>query len=88
MAPIARQGEPQVFARLDGEIYTKTGDDGTTGFLGNRRVPKDDVRIEAYGTIDELNSVLGVARAREWIRHGSSGRPAPGRAFRPRLGPG
>ncbi len=44
-------------------IYTKTGDDGTTGFLGNRRVPKDDLRIEAYGTIDELNSVLGVARA-------------------------
>jgi cob(I)alamin adenosyltransferase len=44
-------------------IYTKTGDDGTTGFLGNRRVPKDADRIEAYGTIDELNSVLGVARA-------------------------
>jgi cob(I)alamin adenosyltransferase len=44
-------------------IYTKTGDDGTTGFLGNRRVPKDDPRVEAYGTIDELNSVLGVARA-------------------------
>jgi len=44
-------------------IYTKTGDDGTTGFLGPGRVPKDDLRIEAYGTIDELNSVLGVARA-------------------------
>jgi cob(I)alamin adenosyltransferase len=44
-------------------IYTRTGDDGTTGFLGNRRVPKDDQRIDAYGTIDELNSVLGVARA-------------------------
>ncbi|HKI17655.1 MAG TPA: cob(I)yrinic acid a,c-diamide adenosyltransferase [Isosphaeraceae bacterium] len=44
-------------------IYTRTGDDGTTGFLGNRRVPKDDHRIDAYGTIDELNSVLGVARA-------------------------
>jgi len=44
-------------------IYTRTGDDGTTGFLGNRRVSKDDQRIEAYGTIDELNSVLGVARA-------------------------
>lgn len=44
-------------------IYTKTGDDGTTGFLGNRRIPKDDPRIDAYGTIDELNSVLGVARA-------------------------
>ena len=44
-------------------IYTRTGDDGTTGILGNRRVLKDDQRIEAYGTIDELNSVLGVARA-------------------------
>src|SRR5512135_1868022 len=45
------------------KIYTKTGDDGLTGLLGNRRVPKDDARIEAYGTIDELNAVLGVARA-------------------------
>jgi cob(I)alamin adenosyltransferase len=45
------------------KIYTKTGDDGTTGLLGNRRVPKDDLRIEAYGTIDELNAVLGLARA-------------------------
>ncbi len=44
-------------------IYTKTGDDGTTGFLGNRRIPKDDPRIDAYGTIDELNSVFGVARS-------------------------
>jgi cob(I)alamin adenosyltransferase len=44
-------------------IDTRTGDDGTTGFLGNLRVPKDDRRVEAYGTIDELNSVLGVARA-------------------------
>lgn len=45
------------------KIYTKTGDDGTTGLLGARRVPKDDLRIEAYGTVDELNAVLGVARA-------------------------
>jgi cob(I)alamin adenosyltransferase len=45
------------------KIYTKTGDEGTTGLLGSRRVPKDDVRIEAYGTIDELNAVLGLARA-------------------------
>jgi cob(I)alamin adenosyltransferase len=48
-------------------IYTKTGDDGTTGFLGNRRVPKDADRIEAYGTIDELNSVLGVARSQGMV---------------------
>jgi cob(I)alamin adenosyltransferase len=45
------------------KIYTKTGDDGITGLLGNRRVPKDDLRIEAYGTIDELNATLGLARA-------------------------
>ncbi len=45
------------------KIYTKTGDEGITGLLGNRRIPKDDIRIEAYGTIDELNAVLGLARA-------------------------
>ena len=45
------------------KIYTKTGDDGTTGLLGAGRVPKYDSRIESYGTIDELNAVLGVARA-------------------------
>jgi cob(I)alamin adenosyltransferase len=44
-------------------IYTRTGDDGTTGLLASGRVPKDDLRIEAYGTVDELNSVLGIARA-------------------------
>lgn len=43
------------------KIYTKTGDDGTTALFGGRRVPKHDMRIEAYGTVDELNSVLGVA---------------------------
>src|SRR5512144_1324279 len=41
-------------------IYTKTGDDGTTGLIGGKRVHKDDVRIEAYGSIDELNALLGV----------------------------
>ena len=43
------------------KIYTKTGDDGTTGLFGGNRVPKNDSRIEAYGELDELNSVLGVA---------------------------
>ncbi|HEX5052422.1 MAG TPA: cob(I)yrinic acid a,c-diamide adenosyltransferase [Planctomycetota bacterium] len=44
-------------------IYTGTGDDGSTGLFGNRRVPKDHLRIEAYGTIDELNSFLGLLRS-------------------------
>lgn len=45
------------------KIYTKTGDEGTTGILGSKRLRKDDARIEAYGTVDELNAALGVARA-------------------------
>lgn len=44
-------------------IYTKTGDDGTTGLFGGARVKKASLRVEAYGTVDELNAVLGVARA-------------------------
>lgn len=43
------------------KIYTRTGDDGTTGLGTGRRVPKTHRRIEAFGTIDELNSILGVA---------------------------
>ncbi|MGH7283659.1 MAG: cob(I)yrinic acid a,c-diamide adenosyltransferase [Polyangiaceae bacterium] len=43
-------------------IYTKTGDDGTTGLFGGGRVKKASLRVEAYGTVDELNSSLGVAR--------------------------
>lgn len=45
------------------KIYTRAGDDGTTGLLGAGRVSKDDPRIESYGTVDELNAVLGTARA-------------------------
>ena len=45
------------------KIYTKTGDHGETSLFGGKRVPKDAVRIEAYGTVDELNCALGVARA-------------------------
>jgi cob(I)alamin adenosyltransferase len=41
-------------------IYTKTGDEGMTGLGGGKRVPKDSRRVEAYGTVDELNSQLGV----------------------------
>ena len=45
------------------KIYTKTGDDGSTGLFGGGRVFKDHVRVEAYGSVDELNAVLGLARA-------------------------
>jgi cob(I)alamin adenosyltransferase len=44
-------------------IYTKTGDDGDTGLFGGRRVAKDDVRVETYGTVDELNATIGLALA-------------------------
>ena len=47
------------------KIYTKTGDAGDTGLFGGGRVPKDDPRVEAYGDVDELNAVLGMARAIE-----------------------
>jgi cob(I)alamin adenosyltransferase len=43
------------------KIYTKTGDDGTTGLVGGARVSKSDPRIESYGTIDELNAAIGLA---------------------------
>lgn len=42
------------------KIYTRTGDDGTTSLVGGKRVSKTDLRLEAYGTIDELNSYLGL----------------------------
>ncbi len=45
------------------KIYTKTGDDGTTGLGGGQRVAKDLPRVETYGTVDELNSQIGVAQA-------------------------
>ena len=56
-------------------IYTRTGDDGTTALFGGQRVNKDDLRLEAYGTLDELNAFLGAlgehelcADDRGWVR--------------------
>src|SRR2546426_12550720 len=45
------------------KIYTRTGDKGDTGLVGGKRVSKDSPRIWAYGTVDELNSAVGLARA-------------------------
>ncbi|MFC5623165.1 cob(I)yrinic acid a,c-diamide adenosyltransferase [Algoriphagus winogradskyi] len=52
------------------KIYTKTGDEGQTSLLGGTRVPKFDVRIDAYGTVDELNSYIGMLGDQEvnWMR--------------------
>lgn len=45
------------------KIYTRTGDEGMTGIHGGERVPKDDIRIEANGCLDELNTLLGIIRS-------------------------
>ena len=45
------------------KIYTRTGDDGTTGLLGPERVQKDSLRIEAFGALDECNATIGIARS-------------------------
>lgn len=47
------------------KIYTKTGDNGTTALFGGTRVPKHHIRIESYGTVDELNSYIGLIRDQE-----------------------
>ena len=51
------------------QIYTRTGDNGTTGLIGGSRVKKYDLRLEAYGTIDELNSYLGLVRTMQTDEH-------------------
>ena len=48
------------------KIYTKTGDSGTTGLFGGTRVPKHHIRIQSYGTLDELNSWIGLLRDQEF----------------------
>ena len=57
-------------------VYTRTGDKGETGLVGGKRVPKDSPRIEAYGTMDELNSIVGLARVfnAERIKEGETHR--------------
>ena len=52
------------------KVYTRTGDGGNTSLVGGRKVSKDDARVESYGTVDELNTLLGLARA-------SNGQGAP-----------
>jgi cob(I)alamin adenosyltransferase len=71
----SRRSSCEEFAVLGGErsealgmpkstrIYTRTGDDGTTGLVGGQRVKKNALRIDTYGTIDELSSVIGLARS-------------------------
>src|SRR5262249_48424010 len=47
---------------MSSKIYTKTGDKGTTSLIGGTKVPKSHLRIEAYGTVDELNSYIGLCK--------------------------
>ena len=51
------------------KIYTRTGDAGTTGLGDGSRTPKDSLRVEAYGTVDELNSFIGLLRAELTVDH-------------------
>lgn len=51
------------------KIYTKTGDKGTTALFGGTRVPKHHIRIESYGTVDELNSYIGLIRDQDIDQH-------------------
>ena len=46
------------------KIYTKTGDKGTTSLVGGQRVSKTDTRLQAYGTVDELNAFLGLLKSK------------------------
>src|SRR5450755_657378 len=63
-SPTRGEGGKKMGNRLS-KIYTKTGDDGTTGLGDGTRVPKDSARVAAYGTVDELNSTIGMVLAQE-----------------------
>ena len=63
------------------KVYTRTGDKGGTRLVMGRKVSKDDIRIESYGTVDELNSIIGIARV-EIAR--SDAPPSPARGARSR----
>ena len=65
--------------------YTRTGDDGTTGLIGGGRVRKCDPRIECYGTVDELNAVLGLAAASAVTGTAGTAPAAAGGDLLPRL---
>ena len=54
------------------KLYTKTGDNGMTSLCGGKRVPKDDIRVEAYGTVDELNAHIGLVKSYLQSSHRSS----------------
>lgn len=55
-------------------LYTRTGDDGTTGLVGGARIKKNALRIDTYGTVDELSSAIGIARVE--LRNATGGVPA------------
>jgi cob(I)alamin adenosyltransferase len=63
MGRTCRVREPDRLMPKPTRIYTRTGDDGTTGLVGGQRVKKNDLRIDTYGCVDELSSAIGVARA-------------------------
>lgn len=62
-SPCTRDSGPGQRRLVGMKIYTRTGDAGTTALYGGERVPKSALRVEAYGTVDEANALLGVARS-------------------------
>ena len=61
--PTEATGRPEPTAMRIHKVYTRTGDRGKTDLVGGERVPKDSLRIESYGTVDELQAFLGMLRA-------------------------